>query len=358
MKFEELKPFPTPQKVIVKDTEGDKRVPYERIKSYDDKEFELFIREWVVSLKDKYQVRGFGGAGDKGRDVIAQDLAGRYYYYQCKHYDHALTPSDALIEFAKLVYYTFTDKIPIPCEYYILAPYDVGPKLSDLIENPTKINAELAKNWVTKYQDNICSTSIPLSEELKHYIDAFDFSIIKTKSMLEVVSEHQTTAFYAFRFGGGLTVKRNRSISVPSTVASSEATYIQKILQAISEKENRATISWDEVAAIPHYVNSLTIQRERFYSAENLRVFTIRYLLTDEYFTDLSNDIYHGVFDYLERSFPDGYERMNTVLSEVAKIDLSQNLLVKYDLVHTQDRQGICHILANEREDFVWTNKK
>ena len=78
MNIECLAPFPAPEKVTIKDVEGDTRVPYERVKSYDDKEFELFIREWVVSLKNKYQVRGFGGAGDKGRDVVAKDGNNHY----------------------------------------------------------------------------------------------------------------------------------------------------------------------------------------------------------------------------------------------------------------------------------------
>lgn len=88
MSFESLTPFSAPEKVSIKDVDGDTRVPYERVKSYDDKEFELFIREWVVSLKNRYQIRGFGGAGDKGRDVVAKDENNHYSYYQCKHYDH------------------------------------------------------------------------------------------------------------------------------------------------------------------------------------------------------------------------------------------------------------------------------
>ena len=58
MNYEDLELFPNPEKVIMKDTQGETRAPYERIKAYNDKEYELFIREWVVSLKDRYQVRG------------------------------------------------------------------------------------------------------------------------------------------------------------------------------------------------------------------------------------------------------------------------------------------------------------
>ena len=357
MSFDDLMPYPAPQKIVVKEIKGDTRVPYERIKAYDDKEFELFIREWVVSLKGKYQVRGFGGAGDKGRDVVAKDNDGKYYYYQCKHYNHPLTPSDILPEFGKLVYYTFEREIPMPTEYYILASQDVGVSLSDLIDKPKEINEILISKWDKNCKDKITTKKkVSLTPELEAYIRDFDFSIVKTKSMLEVVDEHRTTAFYAFRFGGGLTVKRNRSIEVPDVAKKYEAVYIQKILQAISEKESCEIRSLEELdQRYATYTKVIKVHRQRFYSAENLKLFASKYLLNDDYFKELSEDIYYGIFDYLEMVYNNGYERLNSVMANVAQIDLKHNLLVKYDLVHPQDRQGICHQIANERDDFKWT---
>ncbi len=359
MSFFDLEVFPAPEKVELKNNDGDTRVPYERVKSYDDKEFELFIREWVVSLKDRYQVRGFGGPGDKGRDVIALDSDGKYYYYQCKHYDHPLTPVDIYHEFGKLLFYTFSKEIPCPCEYYILAPQDIGAKLSDLINEPNKMKTEIIKNWNKYCRLRITATPIDLTHELEEYIRAFNFSIIKTKTMLEIVSEHQKTAFYAFRFGGGLTVSRNRHIDVPNQTQTYEMTYITKILQAISEKEGVEIKSIADIETnYPKYIQSIKIQRERFYSAENLKMFARTHLIIDDYYNDLKDDVFYGIYDFLEKDFPNGYEKMNTVLSSVAGIDLSHNLLVKYELVHPQDRQGICHHLANERKEILWTSKK
>lgn len=357
MSFESLPVFPDPEKISIKDVEGDIRVPYERVKSYDDKEFELFIREWVVSLKNKYQVRGFGGAGDKGRDVVARDESGDYFYYQCKHYDHPLRVSDILPEFGKLVYYTFIQEIPVPNEYYILAPWDIGAQLNDLIDKPSQINGIVIDKWDDSCRRRISNTPIDLSPDLELYIKDFDFSIIKTKTMLEVIEEHRSTAFYAFRFGGGLTVTRDKQIHPPETINDHETNYLRKYLAAISEKEKTpiATISELE-QKFPKYMKSLKVQRERFYSAENLKAFASRHLLTDEYFKDLSSDIYYGIFDFFERRYSDGYERLNDVMTRVAQIDLQQNLLAKYGLLHTKDRQGICHQLANERGDIVWTN--
>ena len=139
-----------------------------------------------------------------------------------------------------------------------------------------------------------------MTEELRAYIQQFDFSIVKTKSMLEVINEHRSTAFYAFRFGGGLTVKRDRNITVPDIAQKYEAIYIQKILQAISEKEGCAISSLEDLEArYPAYMRVIKVNRERFYSAENLKIFASTYLLNDEYFKDLCNDIYYGIFDCL-----------------------------------------------------------
>ena len=87
---------------------------------------------------------------------------------------------------------------------------------------------------------------------------------------------------------------------------------------------------------------NLKVQRERFYSAENLKTFASKHLLTNDYFKDLADDIYYGIYDLLGKLYVDGYERLNDVMAQVVRIDLKHNLLSKYDLVHPQDRQGIC----------------
>lgn len=357
MSFENLPEYPMPEKISFFSTEGDTRVPYERVKDYSDKEFELFIREWVVSLKDTCQVRGFGGAGDKGRDIVARTSSGQYIYYQCKHYDHPLTIKDVLPEFGKLVYYTFLNQVPLPSAYYIVAPMDIGSRLNDLIDHPAEINKRVIDSWDDICKQKISKKAMSLNEELKEYINDFDFSIVKTKTMLEIIEEHKSTAFYAFRFGGGLTVTRDRCINLPDKIVENEMTYVKKFLDAISEKELSCINSVIELEQnYPKYIQNLRVQRERFYSAENLKKYTQKYLLTDSYYKDLMNDIYYGIYDLFIKDYDNGFSRLGDVMNHVVQIDLKHNLLCKYDLVHPQDRQGICHQLANERSDIVWAN--
>ena len=69
--------------------------------------------------------------------------------------------------------------------------------------------------------------------------------------------------------------KRDRKISVPAIAEKYEAIYIQKILQAISEKAGQAITSLEELyKQFPIYTRAIQVHRERFYSAENLKLFS------------------------------------------------------------------------------------
>ena len=76
-------------------------------------EWEEFTEEWLSFHKAKgaYQsIRRFSGPGDLGLDVIAftavEGFAKPWDSYQCKHYDHALTPGDAYPEIGKIIYHS------------------------------------------------------------------------------------------------------------------------------------------------------------------------------------------------------------------------------------------------------------
>ena len=227
-----------------------------------------------------------------------------------------------------------------------------------MIDNYAGINSTLVEKWDANCRNNIISNPIELDEALLSYIKGFDFSILRTKTMIEVIEEHKSTAFYAFRFGGGLTITRDRNFTVPDVIDECENKYIQKYLAAVSEREDVSINTIEELGELfPMYMDSLKIQRERFYSAENLKVFSSDHLLQNDYFDDLTKDIYYGIYDLFEKKYSDGYARLVDTMTQVAQIDLQHNLLSKYNLVHPQDRQGICHQIANERNEVIWTNQ-
>jgi hypothetical protein len=87
--------------------------PIDRMRSFSEDQFEDMVYEWVDGyLKTEYAlVYRCGGAGDKGRDVIAyvsEDMNNSEWdNYQCKHYNRPLYPGDIWIELGKLCYYTY-----------------------------------------------------------------------------------------------------------------------------------------------------------------------------------------------------------------------------------------------------------
>lgn len=91
-------------------------------------------------------------------------------------------------------------------------------------------------------------------------------------------------------------------------------------------------------------------QRERFYHAESLRNFA-RDTVPEGTFENLQNEIFHGVIDVCDCSHGDGLARMKATVAQAANISPTSNPLKS--VVGVQDRQGICHQLANENR-LIW----
>ena len=118
--------------------------PWKIVQLYSSDEWEDFIVEWSEGFDPPYHtVVKLGGAGDKGRDVVGYITApqddSEWDSYQCKHYDHALRPTDVYVELAKLCFYTYIGDYSVPRRYRFVAPRGVGTKLHDLLKNPKKL---------------------------------------------------------------------------------------------------------------------------------------------------------------------------------------------------------------------------
>ena len=181
-----------------------------RVSIFSPDDWEAFIQEWADSLKDSYhRVARFGGSGDLGLDVIgfASDKVwnGDWDNYQCKRYDHPLSPSDIWVEIGKIVYYSYKKEYTIPRKYYFVAPQDIGTSLQKLLAQPEKLKEKAKVNWDNYCKAGITSTTeIPLGGELLEWFDKFDFTIFSSKSIVELIAGHAKTPFHSVRFGGGL----------------------------------------------------------------------------------------------------------------------------------------------------------
>ncbi len=330
-----------------------------RVQVFSPDDWEMFTEEYASSLEATYsKVRRFGGAGDMGIDVACfhtdQGFAGGWDNYQCKRYDHALRPGDIWVEIGKIIYYSFSGEFVPPHKYYFCASRGIGTTLERLLNDTTKLKAKCREAWPEKCEGRITSTdTTPLAGDLLAYFEAFDFSIFTSKSVLELVQGHATTQFHAVRFGGGLP-PRPIHAPPPDQPQRHESRYIRQLLDAYGEHAGAEFADLTVLGANSTLTGNFRRQRERFYHAEALRNFA-RDTVPEGTFAQLQDEIFHGVIDVCESNHSNGFERMTAAVSQAASIASTSNPLSP--ATNTQDRQGICHQLAND-DRLKWVVKK
>lgn len=329
-----------------------------RVQVFSPDDWEMFTEEYASSLGPYYtKIRRFGGSGDMGIDVACfvtdQGFKGGWDNYQCKRYDNALRPSDVWIELGKIIYYSFREEYTVPRKHYFCASKGIGTKLEKLLNDTDKLKEKCREAWAGQCENGITSMqTVPLSDDLLTYFNAFDFSIFSSKSVLEMVQGHSTTKFHAVRFGGGLPLRPSHE-PPPEQPQQHESRYIRQLLDAYGD---HAGVEFGDLAALAAnqtLTGNFRRQRERFYNAEALRNFA-RDTVPEGTFTQLQEEIYQGVIDVCETTHSSGFDRMTAAVKQAATIASTSNPLSP--ATNVQDRQGICHQLAND-DRLQWVAK-
>lgn len=323
--------------------------PEDRVRLFSADEWERFVQEWVDSLRNEYElVERCGGAGDMGRDVIATVKGGQGAWdnYQCKHYQKALAPGDVWVELGKLAYYTLKGEYSYPRRYYFVAPQGVGPKLSNLLKKPHKLRDDLLANW-----DKMCRKEITKTEDvecdavMKAHVASLDFSIFKTMPLLRIIEAHAKTRWYAARFGGGLP-PRPEPLTPPRIPANIETVFVGELRRAYAQHLKLDVKDLDAGLSIREDLREhFNDARVEFYSAEGLRTFSRDTLPAGE-FEKLQDELHSGIKDDVRGEHADGYRRVVAVVKTARSLQLTSNPLATR--IHTRDRGGICHQLAND----------
>ena len=346
-------PFPGTNRRLVLGT-GAPISPLVRLSTFSDEEFENVTLAWVHEcLFDKYcKVRLSGGAGDKGRDVVAWiDRQGvtprRWDNYQCKHYKDPLAPSVFDVELGKLCYYTFIKDYTIPEHYYIVTHKNIGPKLMGLLEKSDGLRDSLIANWDSRCRDKITQRkSISLNGEFRQYVEAFDFSIVENIPPQTLIDQFSKTKYYDRIFG---TIRRRPEPQLPPpTFESKETRYIEQIFEAFSEYLKKSIEDEGDFSHCQDLQNFFKHARVCFYSAESLSEFSRDTLPDESYFIELMKQFLDGLFFVLSNPYTDGYHKMRETCTEAMKIQIDSHAL-REEIV-PNDRVGICHQLANEDE--------
>ena len=327
--------------------------PLKRLSIFDPDEFETFTLQWANEyLPKKYhQVQKRGGAGDKGRDIVAwidppKTKNAKWDNYQCKHYKNALTPSEMWLEFGKLCYYTFHNHFTIPQNYFIVSPNGPGTKLQDMIDNSESLRKGLLSNWKKHCENKITNTiNVPLDKKLEAYIQSFDFSIVSALLPHELVEQHSQTKYHSYVFGTKLK-PRPDSPKPPTNITAKETKYVEQIFKAFADHLKCEVKERTSFADKKNLTHAFDHARESFYSAESLKEFARDNLPDEGYFTDLLTQFLDGLQITLYQTHKDGYERMMATSKHASQLQIDANIL--RDTLRPNDRVGICHHLANE----------
>lgn len=330
----------------------------ERIRLFSPRHWEEFVLEWAHSLRARYaKVERCGGAGDMGRDVAATpDEANPALWdnYQCKHYGQPLMPSDIWLELGKLVHYTHQEEFTVPRKYWFVAPQGAGSTLTKLFAKPADLKGGLIANWDTHCRPSITRTGdVLLSPELLDHLNTIDFSIFGSIPPLTLIDQHRATPWHVARFGGGLPPRPDTS-APPAEPAAHEAVYLRKLFEAYSDARGSAAACFADIAAEPQYSGHYSDSRFEFYSAESLRGFS-RDTLPSGSFEQLQDEIHSGVRDTLRGAHANGFQRLLAVVGSARALQLTSHPLVPR--MHVRDRGGVCHQLANDRDDVQWVQR-
>lgn len=346
-------PVPVASGTLVPALPGSPVPPAHRIYFYSPDEWEVFITEWATGVAVSYrQIKQLGGSGDRGVDVAAfktdHGLEGAWDCFQAKHYDGSLTLSDAFPELLKIFHGVVDAFYCLPDRYVFVAPRGCGPTLNRLLSKPMEFRKKFlelldAGGTATRPYDEQALRSI------RELAESTDFSIFQSLELNEMLDIHRKTPYYTSRFGTSLPARPPVG-QAPETPAPGETTYVKKLVDVYQEQDPAACSDAGSVAAHVKYGPHLQRQREAFYSAEALRLYA-RDSVPDGTFELLQDDVHTGVVDTADANHPSGLDRLRAVLTQSGQLDLGAHALISVSKL--QDRQGICHQLANANK-LTW----
>ncbi|SMG26116.1 hypothetical protein SAMN02746000_01483 [Paracoccus sp. J56] len=132
---------------------------------------ERFTLEWAseyLAMKrpEIVEVQQRGGAGDKGRNVLAWHDPNtvpvrKWTLYQCKHYASAPGTSTAATEIGKVLFYSHRGDYTFPEEYHFVTYKGVTSPFQDLLDKPEDLRKFIIDNWDEHCQSKIRKRPLP-----------------------------------------------------------------------------------------------------------------------------------------------------------------------------------------------------
>lgn len=148
------------------------------------------------------------------------------------------------------------------------------------------------------------------------------------------------------------------SALIPNLLSKDEgrSVYLNALLEVFAECLHKKSISIEELREKSVFLYDILLDnRTNFYSAECIR-HTIRDSFIDgtTYFGEYEDEVYEGIIEEYRKSHETGYDRLLSVLSKTADINLDKSKIEKLCLIGLKEKKGICHILVEEGRIKSW----
>ena len=156
------------------------------------------------------------------------------------------------------------------------------------------------------------------------------------------------------------TLPKPAKVPVPSIATSNEQAYIGELLNAYGDAEGIADFTEVELQTHEEYQEDLDDRRIDYYAAVSVErgVMELDANNLSDQFDVLKEETLDGVKDTARKSYPNGYEKMLSVMEQASILTFENYLLSKSPYwISSKIKKGVCHHLVNDGK-LKWVKKK
>ena len=153
---------------------------------------------------------------------------------------------------------------------------------------------------------------------------------------------------------------RPTKVPVPSVATSNEQIYINELLNAYGDAEGITDFTNAELQTHAEYQEDLDDRRIDYYAAVSVErgVMELDADNLSDQFDVLKEETLDGVKDTAKKVYPNGYEKMLTVMEQASALTFENYLLSKSPYwISAKIKKGVCHHLVNDGK-LKWVKKK
>lgn len=145
----------------------------------------------------------------------------------------------------------------------------------------------------------------------------------------------------------------------PEQEQAEEQGYISELYAAYGDKEGIADFGTSHLLQFSEYDEDKKERRIDYFAAESIRR-GVSELYSGQYanqFEVLKDEILAGVKNTARKMFPNGYERMLSIMEQTVAIQVRQYILSQSpNWISNRIKMGVCHFLVNENK-LRWVKK-